>query len=418
MSQHQHTPIKYFVIIPDEIIPSQFVVSAFKESINTNLTKFIYASNFDPHLTQSYVTIVKSANGVIDKNKSTIKYLKESIENTPNGSGSESPVCVFILYKPPIERTISAYLKAQIPALKNNLWKEIHLTALNPDLTPEEQKEYFAKWDLRLKVTCGMCYAEWKVWLSAHRSNSPWYGPRFFKWTVYAHNAVNLILQKQTVSFKKAYEYWINFADLESVKSSDEVPLSIMLGPNFRNYRNEIQDHLNAYHKNIAQYITQKGGCAFVNIPLDYLPQIGINIFETPFNINGPNIHYGDKVVAVIGRHDKLDIFEKDVETILTQNNHLSKSVNLSSYNTNDLIIQSYYPDGLYEWMLDNVNIDISLLKDWIANTDCDESNYVDYFYSLDDTDTLKTDNIRATLGCTEIQQRHKTMIMNVLNAI
>ncbi len=88
------------------------------------------------------------------------------------------------------------------------LWKELHLRALERDHTTATQEQVFlTNWMSKIPVRGCKCGDSWFAW---YRHNHPDFN-NYFAWTVKAHNHVNEKLRKQSWTVEQAREHWSNF---------------------------------------------------------------------------------------------------------------------------------------------------------------------------------------------------------------
>lgn len=91
----------------------------------------------------------------------------------------------------------------------SELWKQLHLRAI--DHTDSHDILFLAHFVRSIpRYTHGCaCQEHFTVW---KRSHPPQFGHHleYFKWTVEAHNAVNIKLGKPIMSFEEAYQLYKN----------------------------------------------------------------------------------------------------------------------------------------------------------------------------------------------------------------
>ena len=92
----------------------------------------------------------------------------------------------------------------------STLWKELHVNALQYKGT--DDSIFLQRFKKKIpKYTTGCsCREFWATWT---RANPPTYGPNneYFDWTVKAHNAANVKLGKQEITFEDALELYKNY---------------------------------------------------------------------------------------------------------------------------------------------------------------------------------------------------------------
>lgn len=91
------------------------------------------------------------------------------------------------------------------------LWRELHLRALNVTLGPNNNRRiintervFITNWSRRIPTKGCKCSDFWHNWYKTNPINFRDY----FAWTVNAHNAVNKKLGKELWTVERARQFW------------------------------------------------------------------------------------------------------------------------------------------------------------------------------------------------------------------
>ncbi|QKF93520.1 ERV/ALR sulfhydryl oxidase [Fadolivirus algeromassiliense] len=85
------------------------------------------------------------------------------------------------------------------------LWKELHLRALNNNQTTAAiENAFLTTWMSKIPIKGCKCSDSWFAW---YRYNHPDFN-NYFEWTVRAHNAVNQKLRKPIWTVEQARIHW------------------------------------------------------------------------------------------------------------------------------------------------------------------------------------------------------------------